>query len=331
MSGKHQRDCVTLHDRAPLRDLVARCARWRTARFECFEVREMLAVAPSPPLLVDVNTLQSSNPRELTEYAGRLYFVADHEEYGAELFSTDGTAEGTSLVADLKPGKQGSSPSHLVVSGDFLYFVTTTDFKYVWRTDGTAAGTIQVADWYSFLPDQFDMIAADHGVYMSEGFGGSLWKVGSTFGTAIEIGYFDTLNLHDANALTSFRDRLYFIGDNYKIYSARASYRSARSLLSYLRAMARRSPKLCRSLATRSTSSRGEMTAQACGVPMEPPPAPGESRYLERSTLNRYRHAASCFTSSPASPGRSSNFGKVTVRPKARGRWSARFPSLAAS
>ncbi|MFP2899315.1 ELWxxDGT repeat protein [Corallococcus sp. 4LFB] len=41
---------------------------------------------------------------------GRLFFVADDGVNGPELWSTDGTEGGTVLVADLRPGAQGSAP-----------------------------------------------------------------------------------------------------------------------------------------------------------------------------------------------------------------------------
>ncbi|HVT60202.1 MAG TPA: ELWxxDGT repeat protein [Thermoanaerobaculia bacterium] len=61
-----------------------------------------------PPLL-----LSGSFPTQLTELAGRLYFVADDLVHGLELWTSDGTAAGTVMVADLCPGKCGSDPEIL--------------------------------------------------------------------------------------------------------------------------------------------------------------------------------------------------------------------------
>lgn len=54
---------------------------------------------------------------------GRLFFVAQDQAHGLELWTSDGTSEGTSLTADVWPGPQGSSPRDLTVAGDRLYFV----------------------------------------------------------------------------------------------------------------------------------------------------------------------------------------------------------------
>jgi ELWxxDGT repeat protein len=95
-----------------------------------------------------------SNPSELVEYKDKLYFRADNGESGEELFVSDGTAEGTKLVADLYPGKDSygnsndSFPTELVEYKDKLYFSAdngeTGTELYV--SDGTAAGTKLVAD-----------------------------------------------------------------------------------------------------------------------------------------------------------------------------------------
>ena len=53
---------------------------------------------------------------------GRLFFAGDDGIHGLELWSTDGTPEGTGLVADLSPGPTGSAPEWLVAADGYLYF-----------------------------------------------------------------------------------------------------------------------------------------------------------------------------------------------------------------
>lgn len=53
---------------------------------------------------------------------GLLYFAADNGTVGAELWSTNGTEAGTTLVADINPGADGSYPDELTASGTLLYF-----------------------------------------------------------------------------------------------------------------------------------------------------------------------------------------------------------------
>ena len=97
---------------------------------------------------------QGSNPNSLIEFNGKLYFSADNGENGSELFVSDGTAEGTQLLVDLRPGSSnygdnyGSNPYNLVEFNNKLYF-TANDGESgteLFVTDGTAEGTQLVAD-----------------------------------------------------------------------------------------------------------------------------------------------------------------------------------------
>lgn len=86
--------------------------------------------------------------RDLTVASGRLFFIAETEEEGTELWTSDGTVAGTRLVVDLFPGPDGSSPRELFAAGDELYFSARrpAEGRELWVTDGTAAGTRLVAD-----------------------------------------------------------------------------------------------------------------------------------------------------------------------------------------
>ena len=73
---------------------------------------------------------------------------------GAELWATDGTAAGTRLVKDINPNVDqygtgiGSRPYNMLGVGNTLYFVAddgTTGLE-LWKSDGTEAGTVLVAD-----------------------------------------------------------------------------------------------------------------------------------------------------------------------------------------
>ena len=96
---------------------------------------------------------RSSSPSSLIEFNGKLYFAANNGESGSELFVSDGTAEGTQLVADINPGSgygysSGSYPYNLVEFNDRLYFSANDDTNgnELFVTDGTAEGTQLVAD-----------------------------------------------------------------------------------------------------------------------------------------------------------------------------------------
>lgn len=62
--------------------------------------------------------------RDFTNVNGQLYFVANNQVTGAELWTSDGTFEGTKQVADLQVGSGSSNPQELTAVGANLYFYT---------------------------------------------------------------------------------------------------------------------------------------------------------------------------------------------------------------
>jgi ELWxxDGT repeat protein len=97
-------------------------------------------------LVKDINPYSSSNPYDLTDVNGRLFFTADDGVHGTELWSSKGTAATTRLSKDISPG-YGSSLYNLCSAGGKLYFINETTFpKTLWSSDGTEANTNQVND-----------------------------------------------------------------------------------------------------------------------------------------------------------------------------------------
>ena len=82
------------------------------------------------------------------EFDGRLWFAAADRQHGDELWSTDGTPEGTSRLLDIAPGLLASHPRHLAVWNGRLWF-RARDGAHgmeLWSSDGTARGTRLVQD-----------------------------------------------------------------------------------------------------------------------------------------------------------------------------------------
>ncbi len=100
----------------------------------------------------DVVELNVGNPLVVPAFgnaavrAGRLYFPAnDFGALGQELWSTDGTVAGTSVVKDIIPGATGSSASLLAEGSDRINFAAFDGVDFgLWRSDGTIAGTTKV-------------------------------------------------------------------------------------------------------------------------------------------------------------------------------------------
>jgi ELWxxDGT repeat protein len=74
-------------------------------------------------------------------------YTASTPENGNELFRTDGTPEGTYLLADIETGVQSSSILTKIQTGNTIYFETrNVDGKFdLWRTNGFISGTYKLS------------------------------------------------------------------------------------------------------------------------------------------------------------------------------------------
>src|SRR5687768_4457780 len=135
-------------------------------------------------------TSAGSNPVALTALGESILFAADDGAHGYELWRTDGTAEGTQLVKDIRPGPADGTirPSDVAGTrprlhrvGDVIYFGADAegDGMDLWKTDGTAAGTMLVKSGV----DPREMVELNGAVVVRD-FDGSLWRSdGSEAGT----------------------------------------------------------------------------------------------------------------------------------------------------
>jgi ELWxxDGT repeat protein len=89
-----------------------------------------------------------SYPSEFVEFNGAVFFSAYSPLNGYELYKTDGTEVGTSLM-DLWTGEDSSEPGHFVVFNSMLYFQaydSSNGNVEWWRTDGTIEHTVMIKD-----------------------------------------------------------------------------------------------------------------------------------------------------------------------------------------
>src|SRR4051812_45115242 len=134
--------------------------RWATAAgavlLAIFLGTATATASPYVSQVRDVNFgLEDSHPQELAAVGATLFFAADDGVHGIELWKSDGTTAGTSLVADLNPGGVSSSPAELTAVGGNLFFTATSNGgadRDVYVSDGTTAGTDPVASFPSADP-----------------------------------------------------------------------------------------------------------------------------------------------------------------------------------
>jgi ELWxxDGT repeat protein len=119
-----------------------------------FELWKSNGAASGTLLVKDINpgstmgTPNNSFPHNLTNVNGTLFFSADNALTGNELWKSNGTAGGTSLVKDISAGAKGSYLAKLTDVGSTLFFVADNGVSGVelWKSNGTSAGTVIVKD-----------------------------------------------------------------------------------------------------------------------------------------------------------------------------------------
>lgn len=110
-------------------------------------------------LLKDIDPGTADSSIDLGEgliaLGSKLIFEAISAAHGQELWVTDGTPAGTTLLKDINPGTSWSFPDEFTVLNGRLYFTAddTTHGDELWVTDGTSGGTRLVADINPGAPD----------------------------------------------------------------------------------------------------------------------------------------------------------------------------------
>jgi ELWxxDGT repeat protein len=158
-------------------------------------------------------TLESSpqGPLSLTALEDRIIYNDYHSLYGQELWGSDGTPLGTNLIKDIYPGPGQSQPRSFTRLGTMLLFVATTPQGVgLWRTDGTAAQTVEIKNIDAnpdVTLDSFTTLG-DVVYFRRDTSGGStLWR---SDGTVAGTYQFDTRVYATLKDLTVFNGALFF-------------------------------------------------------------------------------------------------------------------------
>ncbi len=192
------------------------------------------------------STANSSDPQNLTDVNGTLFFTADDGVNGRELWTSDGTAAGTALVTDLNAGStwnsssysyaaDSSDPQNLTDVNGTLFFSADdgVNGRELWISDGTAIGTVLVQDLYagsttdstsssttanSSDPQLLTDVDGTLFFVANDGAAGmELWKSdGTAAGTVLvkDIAAGSTGAFTDASSLIGIGDTLFFTADD---------------------------------------------------------------------------------------------------------------------
>ncbi len=188
--------------------------------FEVLEDRSLLSIGAE--LAADLNTTAAgSDPRDFVNVGGMLYFTADDGVHGRELWRSDGTCGGTTIVADVYPGAgyRGQLPSGITNVGGQLFFTTYHPHsgQELWVTDGTSSGTRLVRDLVpgpdGAHPQHLINVAGTlYFAAKTDAYGGELWKSdGTCSGTVLVRDIRSGWRGSSPEQLAVVGDRLYFV------------------------------------------------------------------------------------------------------------------------
>jgi ELWxxDGT repeat protein len=169
--------------------------------------------------------LSDSQPRSLTAVGSTLFFSATDDVNGYELWKSDGTSAGTQMVKNINPGGtlndngSGFGPNYLTNFNGTLFFTAYdgADGFQLWKSNGTAAGTVMVSQTPAGTGDLFPLHLASAGgeIYFQgrrPDSGVQLWK---SDGTTAGTGLVKDLSLHGADSdpryFTAVNGSLFFI------------------------------------------------------------------------------------------------------------------------
>ena len=165
----------------------------------------------------------NGTPLRLTPIGNTVFFTLDDDVIGDELWKSDGTANGSVLVADInKRTFASSSPRNLTSLGKTLFFTADdgSTGRELWTSNGSAETTVRVADIRSGAPSSnpSDLTPVGNTLYFvasDAAFGTELWKTdGTSAGTMrvadINPGRFDS----KPQNLTAIGKMLFFTADD---------------------------------------------------------------------------------------------------------------------
>jgi ELWxxDGT repeat protein len=114
---------------------------------------------------------------EFMDLNGGAFFTADDGLNGRELWRTDGSGAGTFLLKDIYPGainfstykvNNSSNPSNFIkLNGTLLFNAESGSSPKLWKTDGTASGTIELSPYNTLVNGERLHCLSDSNMYYS--------------------------------------------------------------------------------------------------------------------------------------------------------------------
>lgn len=170
--------------------------------------------------LTSLQTFNGTQIGRVTGFNGAAYFFADGSNGVTGLWKSDGTAAGTTLVANMPGQNINALPGDLTSVNGALYFEATnssTGNTDLWRSDGTSQGTIDINVLLGGASSGADheMAAMNGSVYFdaSDGFhGDELWRSDGTAAGTYQVAQ---INNTQNNAVNYYNNSVSIGGETY--------------------------------------------------------------------------------------------------------------------
>jgi len=187
------------------------------------ETRAATAAVVNGALLSDLNpgsdVSLDGEIESATAAGGTVYFSHDDAELGRELWRLDAAGKAV-LLKDLEQGKTDSDPRELTAVGSTLYFTSYADGLGLWKSNGTAAGTVALkrAPLTIDSPRIEGLTAVGTTLYFASNLqdeGTELWKSnGTSTGTVRVKDIGSGVAGARVSRLTALGSTLYFLADD---------------------------------------------------------------------------------------------------------------------
>ncbi|WP_223644202.1 hypothetical protein [Corallococcus sp. EGB] len=155
----------------------------------------------------------------LVPVGNKVFFRLEDPGTGRELWISDGTGAGTHLVKDVTPGPEGTRFAFTAAQSGQLTFIREWAFApgnpqvEVWRSNGTAAGTVQVANFGTLGKLHSPSMLGNTLLFFLEtpDTGTSLWRLDGTEAGPLHLGTFGPLATDRYTSFEVGNARLFFV------------------------------------------------------------------------------------------------------------------------
>ncbi len=186
-------------------------------------------------------SIHLGSPAFLLPGTKRLFFVADDDQHGAELWTSDGSPEGTRIVADLLPGDEGSNPFAFTSFRHRIFFVAEGPLgRSLWSMDEAGARVRLVKDPEPLTrqlasPYFLTVVGRDLFFFYTSTGGTFLWKSDGTGPGTVPLAKLLPATLPAVGVLSRVAqlDRLFFVlleGGRYRLWTSNGTPAGTRRL-----------------------------------------------------------------------------------------------------